>query len=186
LEEEEFKKAQNCDKADINVWELINLANHHPRVKILQPGAGVGGHCIAVDPWFIVSDFPTEAKLIKAGREVNDYKTEWVVEKIKNTALQFELNNKHKPVIACMGLAFKPDIDDLRESPALEIAKCINDEVCTVVCVEPNVNELKGLTLVSLNQAIEQADIICYLVKHSAFKGLKNTTNKIELDFCDV
>ncbi|MCC6635785.1 MAG: UDP-N-acetyl-D-mannosamine dehydrogenase [Chitinophagaceae bacterium] len=175
-----------CDKADINVWELINLANHHPRVKILQPGAGVGGHCIAVDPWFIVSDFPTEAKLIKAGREVNDYKTEWVVEKIKNTALQFELNNKHKPVIACMGLAFKPDIDDLRESPALEIAKCINDEVCTVVCVEPNVNELKGLTLVSLNQAIEQADIICYLVKHSAFKGLKNTTNKIELDFCDV
>lgn len=175
-----------CDKADINVWELINLANHHPRVKILQPGAGVGGHCIAVDPWFIVSDFPTEAKLIKAGREVNDYKTEWVVEKIKNTALQFELNNKHKPVIACLGLAFKPDIDDLRESPALEIAKCINDEVCTVVCVEPNVNELKGLTLVSLNQAIEQADIICYLVKHSAFKGLKNTTNKIELDFCDV
>jgi len=175
-----------CDKADINVWELINLANHHPRVKILQPGAGVGGHCIAVDPWFIVSDFPTEAKLIKAGREVNDYKTEWVVEKIKNTALQFELNNKRKPVIACMGLAFKPDIDDLRESPALEIAKCINDEVCTVVCVEPNVNELKGLTLVSLNQAIEQADIICYLVKHSAFKGLKNTTNKIELDFCDV
>ncbi|HNJ57741.1 MAG TPA: UDP binding domain-containing protein, partial [Chitinophagaceae bacterium] len=117
---------------------------------------------------------------------VNDFKTEWVVEKIKNTALQFELNNKHKPVIACMGLAFKPDIDDLRESPALEIAKCINDEVCTVVCVEPNVNELKGLTLVSLNQAIEQADIICYLVKHSAFKGLKNTTNKIELDFCDV
>lgn len=175
-----------CDRAGINVWELIELANHHPRVKILQPGAGVGGHCIAVDPWFIVSDFPTDAKLIKAGREVNDFKTEWVVEKIKNTALQFELSNKRKPVIACMGLAFKPDIDDLRESPALEIARNLHNSQLNIICVEPNVHQLKDLTLVTTKDAIEQADIICFLVKHSSFKGLKNNINKIELDFCDV
>jgi UDP-N-acetyl-D-mannosaminuronic acid dehydrogenase len=92
-----------CDDAGINVWELIELANHHPRVKILQPGAGVGGHCIAVDPWFIVADFPNYSKVIKAAREVNDFKAQWVVEKIKNTALQFELDNKRKPIVACMG-----------------------------------------------------------------------------------
>jgi len=108
-----------CDKFDINVWELIKLANRHPRVNILNPGAGVGGHCIAVDPWFIVHAGQETAKLIKTSREVNNYKTEWVIEKIKNAALSFEAENGRKAKIACMGLAFKPDIDDLRESPAL-------------------------------------------------------------------
>ena len=103
-----------CDKADVNVWELINLANKHPRVNILQPGTGVGGHCIAVDPWFIVSDFEKEAKIIRNAREINNYKTNWVIEKIKSTALQFELNTRKKPVVALMGMAFKANIDDLK------------------------------------------------------------------------
>lgn len=175
-----------CDKANIDVWELISLANHHPRVKILQPGAGVGGHCIAVDPWFIVSDFPEEAKIIKAAREINDFKTQWVIEKIKNTALQFELDNKRKPVVACMGLAFKPDIDDLRESPALEVAKAIHETNLNVICVEPNVATVKGLKLVSTTEAIQQADIICYLVKHKEFLTLSNINKKIVLNFCDI
>ncbi len=175
-----------CDKANIDVWELISLANHHPRVKILQPGAGVGGHCIAVDPWFIVSDFPEEAKIIKAAREINDFKTQWVIEKIKNTALQFELDNKRKPVVACMGLAFKPDIDDLRESPALEVAKAIHETNLNVICVEPNVATVKGLKLVSTTEAIQQADIICYLVKHKEFLNLSNINKKIVLNFCDI
>jgi len=175
-----------CDKASIDVWELISLANHHPRVKILQPGAGVGGHCIAVDPWFIVADFPEEAKIIKAAREINDFKTQWVIEKIKNTALQFELDNKRKPVVACMGLAFKPDIDDLRESPALEVAKAIHETNLNVICVEPNVTTVKGLKLVSTTEAIQQADIICYLVKHKEFLNLSNINEKIVLNFCDI
>lgn len=175
-----------CDRAAINVWELINLANHHPRVKILQPGAGVGGHCIAVDPWFIVSNFPKDAKLIKAAREVNDFKTVWVIEKIKNAALQFELTNKRKPIIACMGLAFKPNIDDLRESPALEIAKQINNEGLQLICVEPNVQMVEGLQLVTTKEALEKADIICYLVKHNEFIGLTDMADKSILDFCDI
>jgi len=173
-----------CDKANINVWELISLANHHPRVKILQPGAGVGGHCIAVDPWFIVSDFPEEAKMIKAAREINDYKSEWVIEKIKNTALQFELDNKRKPIIACMGLAFKPDIDDLRESPALEIANEISKSL-NVICVEPNVVSVENLRLLSILEATETADIIVFLQKHGEFGNLK-ISGKLILDFVNA
>ena len=112
-----------CDKAGIDVWELIRLANKHPRVNILRPGTGVGGHCIAVDPWFIVSEFPEEAQLIRKSREINNYKTQWVLEKVKNEALQFKIKNGKEAIIACMGLAFKPDIDDLRESPALYVAQ---------------------------------------------------------------
>jgi UDP-N-acetyl-D-mannosaminuronic acid dehydrogenase len=112
-----------CDKAGINVWELIELANKHPRVNILQPGAGVGGHCIAVDPYFIVSDYPEESKIIAQARAINNYKSEWCAEKIQNARLEFELKHGRKPIIACMGLAFKPDIDDLRESPAKYIAQ---------------------------------------------------------------
>ncbi len=174
-----------CDDAGINVWELIELANHHPRVKILQPGAGVGGHCIAVDPWFIVADFPTYSKVIKAAREVNDFKAQWVVEKIKNTALQFELDNKRKPIVACMGLAFKPDIDDLRESPAVQIATNLLTEGINIVCVEPNIHHHSSLPLIPLEQAVEKADIICYLVKHSAFLNFE-PKNKISLNFCGI
>ncbi|MBS1671486.1 MAG: UDP-N-acetyl-D-mannosamine dehydrogenase [Bacteroidetes bacterium] len=171
-----------CDKASIDVWELISLANHHPRVKILQPGAGVGGHCIAVDPWFIVADFPEEAKIIKAAREINDFKTQWVIEKIKNTALQFELDNKRKPVVACMGLAFKPDIDDLRESPALEVANEISKSL-NVICVEPNVTTVKNLKLVSMKGAIQQADIVCFLVKHKEFKNVVVKATQVAILF---
>jgi len=172
-----------CDKAGINVWELINLANKHPRVNILQPGTGVGGHCIAVDPWFIVSDFKKEAVLIKNAREINKYKTNWVIEKIKSTALQFELDNKRKPTIALMGLAFKPDIDDLRESPALLVADTLLDDgEFKLHLVEPNLKESTKYNLVAYKNI--NADIVVYLVDHKQFKAF--TTNAIELDFCGV
>ena len=172
-----------CDKAGINVWELINLANKHPRVNILQPGTGVGGHCIAVDPWFIVSDFKKEAVLIKNAREINSYKTNWVIEKIKSTALQFELDNKRKPTIALMGLAFKPDIDDLRESPALLVADTLLDDgEFKLHLVEPNLKESTKYNLVDYKNI--NADIVAYLVAHKEFKGFE--TDAIELDFCGI
>ena len=172
-----------CDKFDINVWELISLANRHPRVNILQPGAGVGGHCIAVDPWFIVHAGGEIAKLIKTSREVNNYKTEWVIEKIKNTALNFEAENGRKAKIACMGLAFKPNIDDLRESPALYITKRLKSDGLDVLAVEPNIESHKEFEIINYKVAIEQADIVTFLVAHKEFNSL-NT--KIGLDFCGV
>ncbi len=174
-----------CDKADINVWELISLANKHPRVNILQPGTGVGGHCIAVDPWFIVSEFSKEAKIIKKAREINDYKTQWVIEKIKSTALQFELDYDKKPTIALMGLSFKPDIDDLRESPALFVVDTfINDKIYDLILVEPNISSSKKYNLIDYKKATKKSDIIVYLVAHKEFKSL--TSHSIELDFCGV
>jgi len=129
-----------CDKANINVWELINLANKHPRVNILQPGSGVGGHCIAVDPYFIVSDYPMESKIIKMARDVNNFKSFWCVEKIKNTLLSFELNHGRKARLALMGLAFKPNIDDLRESPANNIVQnLMQSKQNNFIVVEPNI-----------------------------------------------
>jgi len=175
-----------CDKAGINVWELIRLANKHPRVNILQPGTGVGGHCIAVDPWFIVADFPKEAKIIRAAREINNYKTEWVIEKIKNTALQFELKESRKAKIACMGLAFKPDIDDLRESPALEVTNHLIHDGFNVLAVEPNVSQLDNILLTNYNEAYRSADIVVFLVKHKEFQSLTNPTNQKVIDFCGV
>ncbi|MDD1619757.1 MAG: nucleotide sugar dehydrogenase [Methylococcaceae bacterium] len=172
-----------CDKFDINVWELIRLANRHPRVNILQPGAGVGGHCIAVDPWFIVHKGGKDAKLIRTAREVNNYKTEWVIEKIKNTALEFEKEKSRKAKIACMGLAFKPDIDDLRESPALHITKRLVNEGMDVLAVEPNIKSYDGLNLVNYQDAVKEADIVIFLVAHKEFKVLKVV---IKLDFCGV
>ncbi len=174
-----------CDKADINVWELINLANKHPRVNILQPGTGVGGHCIAVDPWFIVSEFPEESKIIRAGREINNYKTEWVIEKVKNEALQFKIENQKDAKIACMGLAFKPNIDDLRESPALLVAESLIKEEFNVLAVEPNVDSYKNIPIIDTEDALEAADIIVYLVAHKEFEKLE-LTNKIVLDFCNA
>lgn len=170
-----------CDKLDINVWELIALANRHPRVNILQPGAGVGGHCIAVDPWFIVDSCPEQARIIRMAREVNDSKPHWVLDKVKQ---QLELWHSANPdasrrqaKVAVLGLAFKPDIDDLRESPALDIAKTLTTLGCQLLVVEPNIKQLP----VKLNadnvvltdaQAALDADVVCVLVKHTAFNRI--------------
>lgn len=173
-----------CDDAEINVWELINLANKHPRVNILQPGTGVGGHCIAVDPWFIVSEFPKQAKIIRAAREINNYKTEWVIEKVKNTALQFKIDNGRDANIACMGLTFKPNIDDLRESPALLVTKTLISNDFDVMAVEPNVESHENIEIFTIEKALEQADIFVFLVAHNEFKKL--VTSKQNLDFCNI
>ena len=177
-----------CDKFDINVRELISLTNRHPRVNILSPGAGVGGHCIAVDPWFIVhaaKEQNTEANLIRTAREVNSYKTEWVIEKIKNAALEFEQRNEKKAIIACMGLAFKPNIDDLRESPALYITRELIKSELNILAVEPNIKSCNEFKIIEYNRAIEKADIIVFLVTHKEFKSI-NIKNKIVLDFCGI
>jgi len=171
-----------CDKAGINVWEMIALANKHPRVNILNPGTGVGGHCIAVDPWFIVSEFPEESPLIKKSRETNTYKTEWVIEKIKNKSLAFKIENKRDPIIACMGLAFKPDIDDLRESPALLVTKRLISNDFEILAVEPNIKEHTEFDIFTANDAIKKADIIVFLVKHNEFINI-DIKDKIILDF---
>ena len=168
-----------CDKLDIDVWELISLANRHPRVNILQPGAGVGGNCIAVDPWFIVDTSPNEARIIRTAREVNDFKPEWIVDKIK-AAISDVLAAKRGTTmadikVACLGLAFKPDIDDLRESPAVEIAEKIAGLGCGALVVEPNITALpgklsaSGLSLAALDEALATADVACILVKHRLF-----------------
>ncbi|TNH93349.1 UDP-N-acetyl-D-mannosamine dehydrogenase [Aeromonas sobria] len=171
-----------CDKLDINVWELIALANRHPRVNILQPGPGVGGHCIAVDPWFIVSKTPAEAKLIHTARQVNDSKPGWVVDKIKMAIADFLQENTDKTakdiVIACYGLAFKPDIDDLRESPAIAITEYISTmHAGHLIVVEPNIKKLpaklKHLELMSFDSASQYADIHVLLVDHRSFKKVK-------------
>ncbi|WP_440882041.1 UDP-N-acetyl-D-mannosamine dehydrogenase [Tenacibaculum sp. C7A-26P2] len=177
-----------CDKADINVWELINLANKHPRVNILQPGCGVGGHCIAVDPYFIVSEYPMESKIIGTAREVNNYKSFWCAEKIQNAKLQFELEHGRKPKVALMGLAFKPNIDDLRESPAKYIVNKVlqNDSNGEYFIVEPNIKEHKVFKLTSYIKAFNQADIIAFLVAHNEFKNLEISMNKVVLDFCGI
>lgn len=171
-----------CDKIGISTWELIRLANLHPRVNILQPGPGVGGHCIAVDPWFIVSQCPEEARLIRTAREVNDNKPEWVLSKIKLAMAEFLQSNPSKTVrdvtIACFGLAFKPNIDDLRESPALYIAeKIAGSHAGRVLAVEPNIHEMpesnsKSFKLQNIESALVEADIIVLLVDHKEFKKI--------------
>ncbi len=177
-----------CDKAGVDVWELISLANKHPRVNILNPGCGVGGHCIAVDPYFIVSDYPLESKLIGAAREINNYKSFWCAEKIQTARLQFELSEGRKPRIALMGLSFKPDIDDLRESPAKYIAQKVmqntNNEEYFIV--EPNIDNHHIFKLTPYQEALKNADIIAYLVAHSEFKKQLPARDKIVLDFCGV
>lgn len=170
-----------CDKLDINPWELIQLANRHPRVNILQPGPGVGGHCIAVDPWFIVTRSPKEANLIRTARGVNDSKPAWVLDKVHAAKLD-RVNSS----IACFGLAFKPNIDDLRESPALEISLDLcREDWREVLCVEPNIDEMpKELAahakarLVSASEALAQADIIVILVKHQEFVQIRSSIAK--------
>ncbi len=176
-----------CDKAGIDVWELIKLANKHPRVNILQPGCGVGGHCIAVDPYFIVSDYPMESKIIGTAREVNNYKSFWCAEKVQTEKLKFELKHGRKPKIALMGLAFKPNIDDLRESPAKYIVQKVlqDDHNGEYFIVEPNIEEHNVFKLTSYKEAVEKADIIVLLVAHDEFKKI-DTKGKQVLDFCGV
>lgn len=177
-----------CDKADIDVWELIHLANKHPRVNILQPGSGVGGHCIAVDPYFITSEFPMESQIIGKAREINNYKSFWCAQKIKSTIQAFELENGRVPTVALMGLAFKPNIDDLRQSPAIYIAQKVlqeaNDE--TYFIVEPNIESHQYYKITSVEEAVEKADIIAFLVAHNEFKQLAISEDKVILDFCGV
>lgn len=163
-----------CDELEINVWELIALANRHPRVNILQPGPGVGGHCIAVDPWFIVSAAPEQARLIRTAREVNDGKPQWVLDKVRAARVA---SGKSQVTIACLGLAFKANIDDLRESPALDIARCLASEPgMTVMAVEPHIESGGkvdvGVPLHPLDESLQVADIVVLLVDHAAFSSI--------------
>ena len=178
-----------CAKSGINVWQLIKLANRHPRVNILQPGTGVGGHCIAVDPWFIVSSDPDNARIIRTAREVNNYKTEWVINQIKLAATYAAANRGRKPKVACLGLAFKPDIDDLRESPAVHVASALQAEGYDVVAVEPNIKSHDKFALVTLDEALQSADVVAVLVKHRQFvqlAGAGELDGITVLDFCGV
>lgn len=169
-----------CDKLNIDVWELIALANRHPRVNILQPGCGVGGHCIAVDPWFIVHKTPELAKIIHTARLINDYKPQWVINKVNEAIIEASKKSGKSVAdikIACLGLAFKADIDDLRESPALKITAQLADKYPNQVwAVEPNVQTLpqkltdKKVELLALDKALQQADVLVLLVEHKEFK----------------
>jgi UDP-N-acetyl-D-mannosaminuronic acid dehydrogenase len=178
-----------CAKEDINVWDLIQLANRHPRVNILQPGAGVGGHCIAVDPWFIVARDEENSRLIRTAREVNNYKTVWAIDQIKIAVADASARTGRKPKVACLGLAFKPDIDDLRESPALHIAEALLAQGYDVIAVEPNIKTHEHLKLLSLEDALNTADVFALLVKHREFldESVKIAfSDRSVLDFCGV
>ena len=176
-----------CDKAGINVWELIELANKHPRVHILQPGSGVGGHCIAVDPYFITSEFPVESQLIAKSREINNYKAFWCAERIREAVRGFKVREGRPPRVALMGLAFKPDIDDLRESPAKYIvSKVMEAEDADYMIVEPNVREHRVYKLTDYAEAYAQADIVAFLVAHAPFRSLAYRDDAVILDFCGI
>ena len=174
-----------CATLGVDVWEVIALANRHPRVQILNPGPGVGGHCLAVDPWFIVSSAPEQARLIRTSREVNVAKESWVVDRVVERAQRFQ-----SPVIACLGLAYKPDIDDLRESPALHVThslvKALPD--ARILAVEPNLREVEGLELSPLEQALGEADIVVSLVAHQPFKRIERARlqEKVVIDACGL
>ena len=172
------------EKMNLDVWELIRLANHHPRVNILSPGPGVGGHCIAVDPWFLVNCAPEQTRLIRTAREVNEAKPNWVVERVVSKAQKFK-----EPTIACLGLAYKPDIDDLRESPAVEIVKALQEKaVGDLKIVEPNLESHDQFDLVTLDEAISAADIVLILVGHTPFQSIapSKLAEKIIVDTCGV
>jgi UDP-N-acetyl-D-mannosaminuronic acid dehydrogenase len=183
-----------CDQLNIDVWELIKLANRHPRVNILKPGPGVGGHCIAVDPWFIISKTPEATKLMHAARQINDTKPLWVIEKVKSAVTDFLSSNLSKTIgdvtVACFGLTFKPDIDDLRESPALKITQKLAElNSFEVLGVEPNIVQLspeikKTIKLVDFTQALKDADICVFLVDHAVFSSIHESDldNKIIVD----
>tara|TARA_B110000259_G_scaffold97764_1_gene112961 strand:- start:1777 stop:2997 length:1221 start_codon:yes stop_codon:yes gene_type:complete len=178
-----------CEKENLDVWKLIKLANLHPRVDILQPGAGVGGHCIAVDPWFIVDRNPEESRLIKLAREVNLDKTKWVIKKVKEKVSELNNELKRKPKIACLGLSFKPNIDDLRESPALEIAYELQKDGHNIFVVEPNILNHNDFELIEIEDALTTCDIFVVLVKHDQFLEFNNNDkfkNLHVLNFCGL
>jgi UDP-N-acetyl-D-mannosaminuronic acid dehydrogenase len=170
--------------AGVDALELIRLANRHPRVKILAPGPGVGGHCIAVDPWFLVADFKERAQLIRTAREVNLAKTRFTVEAIEGAAARLKHSLGRPPVIACLGLSYKADIDDLRESPAVEVVEILKEKHHTVLACEPNIDKHPHLQLVSPEEALAQGDLVVLLVNHRRFKSLAFTPAKTVLDFC--
>jgi UDP-N-acetyl-D-mannosaminuronic acid dehydrogenase len=180
-----------CEKIGIDVWELIALANRHPRVNILRPGPGVGGHCIAIDPWFIVASAPDEAKLIRQSREINDHKPEWVIQKVRE-AIDGLLRTKKDLSVACLGLSFKANIDDLRESPALDIARSLaQDKSAQILVVEPYIKQLPAplsvltnVKLLGLTEALDKSDIAVLLVDHDDFRGMDANalTGKVFID----
>jgi UDP-N-acetyl-D-mannosaminuronic acid dehydrogenase len=175
-----------CDTHGIDPWELISLANHHPRVSILQPGTGVGGHCIAVDPWFIVSGNPEHARIIKMARQVNDSKTDWVVNKIMEKVESLIKQGIAKPIVACLGLAYKPDIDDIRESPALIVAENLARLGVNLKVVEPNITDHDSFNISSFEDALG-SDLVILLVKHNEFTRIENRAKLLDvkpLDFC--
>lgn len=179
-----------CRRADIDVWELISLANRHPRVNILRPGCGVGGHCIAVDPYFITACYPEESQLIATARSVNNHKAVWSEERVAAEILKFEADNGREPVVALMGLAFKPDIDDLRESPAMEISRALVGKYgkkIEFLVVEPNIEQHDEFRLTPWKEAYDRADIVVYLTGHRPFRELpKHPADKIVIDFCGI
>jgi UDP-N-acetyl-D-mannosaminuronic acid dehydrogenase len=175
-----------CARAGVDVWELISLANRHPRINILKPGSGVGGHCVGIDPWFIVADFKEDALIMRTAREINGAKPKWVADQVKEAAKQFKEKNNKVPKIACMGLAYKPDIDDLRESPSLIIARQLIAEGLDIIISEPNLEEHKSLKLTEYQKAVNEADIIVFLVAHKEFRSVKVPEGKPVLDICGV
>ena len=178
-----------CSNAGINVSRLIELANRHPRVNILTPGVGVGGHCIAVDPWFVVAKDPDHARLIHAARNVNDFKTEWVIRQIEEQINTLRNNLNRKPKVACFGLAFKPDIDDLRESPALQVAETVAKMDCELIVSEPNLDHHPSFILCEPYKAQESADLLIFLVRHRQFSDLLSRISLSEksiLDYCGI
>lgn len=177
-----------CERAGINVWNLIELANKHPRVNILQPGCGVGGHCIAVDPYFITAAYPEEAQIIAKARQINNYKAQWCAERVKNAMLQFELDHHRKPCVAMMGLAFKPNIDDLRESPAKRIVTEVMQGMSNadIMVVEPNIKDHKVFKLTNYQEAYDRADVVVMLTAHDEFKTLPWRDDRVILDFCGI
>lgn len=174
-----------CDNLDINVWELVKFSNFHPRVNILNPGCGVGGHCIAVDPWFIASAFPSDTKLIQTARYINSYKTNWIIDKVSKKASILEKKHKRPIKICCMGLAFKPNVDDLRESPAEKIALKLLMKGLTISACEPNINTHDSIKLLKIDEAIKNSDMLLFLVPHKEFFNLK-FENKEIIDFCGL
>ncbi len=175
-----------CEEAGIDVWKLIELANRHPRVNILSPGVGVGGHCIAVDPWFLIVNFPQESGLMRRAREVNTNKTQWVLKRIKEAIGSFREREGRAPRVACLGVSYKPDIDDVRESPALWIVKNLLEAGEEIWPVDPYISEVEGVPLFGLQEALEASDIVVLLVAHKSFTRLTLPEEKIVLDFCGI